>query len=161
MKKLLATSLMVLTLGANTAFAEAPEGKGTGGGWEARKAEMEATLAKLPKEKADLVRASMEKQREAGKDRREKVRTLFKEAQDIMTADKFDKQAYLAKMKEINDLQTASHQARAESIADVASQLNADERRIMADTFGKHKGKGKGKHASRKGKGAPDVKAEQ
>ncbi len=135
MKKLLALTALGMVLAASPVMArDAQQGKPGG--------RFEEALAKLPADKAELVRKSMEQGREEGQAEREKLKKLFTEQKAIMTAPKFDKAAYVAKSKEINAAFATVQAKRTERIADVASQLTQEERQVLAEARkgGRHHG---------------------
>lgn len=137
MKKLLALTALGMILAATPVMANDHQGKPGG--------RMEEALSKLPADKAELVRNSMKEGREEGKAERETLKKLFTEQKAIMVAPTFDKTAYLAKSKEISAVFAEVQTKRTERIADVASKLTAEERKVLADA---HKG-GKFHHGKR------------
>lgn len=143
MKQFLATTALVLSLAAAPAFAAPGDAAARHEGGKAR---IEAALSQLPAEKASLVKDFMEKQKAAGKARHEQIRTLRKDMRELLVAREFDKNAYLAKSRQLQQLQAESQTARAAGLADVASKLTQEERMILADAMKPHKrGPGKGK----------------
>lgn len=139
MKKLFATSAIILALATGTA-----EAKGMGcwhGGMHKR---MEEALSQLPKEKADMVRDTMDKSHGTNKAKWEQLRALRKEKRALVVAPTFDKEAYLAKVKQIQDLMMDSHTSGSAAFADALAQLNQEERQTLMDALSpKHKNKDK------------------
>lgn len=137
MKKLITTTALALALGgASLAFAAPPDGPRHG---HERGMMQEEFLKGLPPEKAAMVKESMDKQREAGKATHEQMKKLRDEQKAILTADKFDRAAFLAKAKQIGELSAKRSAARAESIADVAAKLTPQERTMLAERFEKRR----------------------
>lgn len=139
MKKLLVTMITMSALAAPLAHA-GPDGKeGTGGSHHAR---FEETLAKLPEDKATLVRDSMKQAREENKARWERKKAIREEIDALLVAPTFDRDAYLAKVKEQAALKQDMYLSFATKMADVASKLTVEERRILAEGMPKRHGKG-------------------
>lgn len=147
MKKLLATTAMVLMLSSVPALAEdggkASMAEGNGHHmmekmeqWKERQEEM---LSKLPADKAALVKKTQDELRDARKENRGQCKALREEAKALLTAETFDKSAYLAKMAEIQAKHAANYKARDEKIAELAAGMNAEERKVVADLFAAHK----------------------
>lgn len=147
MKKLLATTAMVLMLSSIPALAEdgdkAPPSEGGSHHMmekmEKWKERQEAMLSKLPADKAALVKKMQDELRDARKENRGQCKALRDEAKALLTAEKFDKSAYLAKLAEIQEKHAANYKARDEKIADLAAGMNAEERKVIADLFASHK----------------------
>ncbi len=125
MKKLLISTLLSATiLASGTAFADdmkrAPMPK-----------HMQEAISTLPQDKQELVKKSMQEGREANKASFEQMRALRKEINEILTAEKFDKDAFLSKSKALEALQDKMAANRMERIADLASQLTQEERKAV------------------------------
>lgn len=131
MKKLLATSAIILALVSTSGIAQAKEW-GRHGGMHKH---IEETLAKLPEDKANLFRDTMKKVREENQGQREKLRTIGQEIKDIVNAPEFDKNAYLAKTHEAQVIFGEMGAKRSAAFADVLSQLNQDERKIIVEAM--------------------------
>lgn len=102
----------------------------------------EEKISKLPKDKQELVKKSFEEGKAERKANWEKAKTLREEVKTILTAEKFDKDAFLAKSKEIAALKAESQTKGAERFADLASKMNVEERKILAEIMPKgRKGK--------------------
>ncbi len=132
MRKLLATAAMIMAVTTGAAFAEttAPAHEGFD-----RKARFEETLSKLPKDKAELVRSSFKAQHETSRAEHEKLKAIRDKQKAIMTADKFDKNAFLANAQEAQAIRDTMQQKRTQAFAEVLSQLNPAERKILADSM--------------------------
>jgi uncharacterized membrane protein len=92
----------------------------------------EEAISKLPAAKQKLVHDAMEKSKAENKELWTKGRQLREEQKSILTAEKFDKGAYLAKSKEIEDLHDKMAQNRSEAFASIAGQLTPEERVSLA-----------------------------
>ena len=127
MKKLLLTTALVCSLAmTGGAFAE-----GYG-----RHTFMSDAVAKLPKEKAEAFLAIIKQERD--KDltaKRETAIQLHKQLDTILTAPTFDKAAYLAKSKELQDLWNAKHQHMTEAFTTAAATLSQEERKTLVATM--------------------------
>ncbi len=136
MKKLLAATAILLAIASNGYAADNAQGK-----LEGYRAHKKEQLAKLPAEKRTLVEKALEEGREARKASREDFKKLHEEVRTILTAPTFDKSAYLAKTKQLQELMEKNHTAMTERFAEIATKLNQEERKILADILpGKHKG---------------------
>ena len=155
MKKILMTTAMTAFLFGGAALANMPvDGKD-----HFSNPRMEAALAKLPQEKADLFRNAMKDlkgDREASKEQWKKLRG---EMEAILTAPEFDKAAFLAKSKEIAALRDAKRAKFEEAIASIAGQYTQEERKMLVDAMPKW-GKHGGYHRHGDTPAAPDEAAE-
>lgn len=149
-KFLLSTAMAALMFGG-AAMAEIPAGKGPHG----TPPRVEAVLEKLPKEKADLFRATMKGLKEDRQASREQHKKLRGELEAILTAPTFDKAAFLAKSKEIAALRDAKRQKFEEAIASIAGQYTQEERKMLVDAMPKHGGHRGGWHKQGKHADAP------
>lgn len=149
MKRLLATSALILTLAAGA--AQAGEGECKHGLKGMFKEQVEETLAKLPEDKATLFRDTMKGVKEQNKVKWEQLRTLREEKKAIVSAPTFDKDAYLAKTKEIQGIMGEMFTARNAAIADVLSQLTAEERATVVESISH-------RHHHKHGGDKPEVK---
>ncbi len=139
------TALALSLALSGAAYAETPADKGM------KKAQhMEKGAPALPDDKAKLFRESMEKARTQNAGLMEKARALREEQKALLTAEKFDKAAYLAKSKEIGAVYTTISQNKHEAFASVAAQFTPEERKALAKSF--HKGR-HGKDRSHKRSG--------
>lgn len=132
MKKLLTTSALLLTLTMGTALAHDGMG-GNKGEHRGMRHHMEEVLQKLPEDKADLIKKTMETSREKNKAQFEQLRTIGKDIRAILVAPTFDKDAYLAKVKEAEAIRQAAAAERHKTFADIATQLNQEERKTLAE----------------------------
>jgi len=131
MKHLLSTTALVLTL-AFSGMAYAHDGHD---GHDGPPPPFEAGLSKLPQKDADAFRATMKASHEKDKALFEQMHKLHDELHDIMTAETFDKGAFIAKSKELNVLHDKMHAHMTEAFATALSQLSQDERKTMADAM--------------------------
>ncbi|GEM_PF-5521944 len=130
MKKLLLTTAALMMV-SGTAMAE---GQG--------KAKMQEALKAFPPAKAELVKSTfkeMRSEREANKGTHKAHRDEMKA---LLTAPSFNKSAFLAKAKEMTEIHGSKKLKGAERIADLAEQLNQEERKALAEIMPK-KRKGK------------------
>jgi len=131
MKKLLTTTALVLSITVSgIAYANAGDKGGRG-----EPAFMTEALAKLPAAKAEAFRTSMKKSHEGKKEEFGDIKKLHEEMKNILTAEKFDKVAYIAKGKEIQDKQEKMHAARTEAFANAVATLSQSERKTLADAL--------------------------
>src|SRR5690348_7714875 len=99
--QLLPTAALVASLAlSGAAIANEPAADGA----KKHHARFEETLAKLPEAKQKLFREAVEKTKAQNKDLWAQGKKLREEQKAILMAEKFDKAAYLAKAKEIDDL---------------------------------------------------------
>jgi len=85
----------------------------------------------LSPEKEAIYKTALDQLRVKNNVLRDQIEKLQQEASTIMTADTFDKAAYIAKNAEIEKVYAQMHTNTSEAIAGVASQFTADERRII------------------------------
>lgn len=111
-----------------------------------------------------LMQEAMQKAHEGNKELFEQIGTKQNELEEILKAPAFDKDAFLAKTGEIQEIHQKMMRARDEAFASVASQLTAEERASFAGRpmMGPHAGakKGAGMGAGMKDAAAPAAKAE-
>lgn len=136
MKKLLATVVIASLAFSGSAFAEN------------HKAKMKEVLSNLPPEKAEIVKKTLKDMREQRKANRDAHKAERDEMKALMTAPSFDKSAFVGKAEALAEKRKASKVNRAKRIADVAEQLNQEERKLLMDALPK-KGK-KGKRGGKK-----------
>lgn len=149
-KFLIGTALSVLMF-SGAAMAEIPAEKGPHG----TPPRVEAVLEKLPKEKADLFRTTMEGLKTDRQASREQFKTLRTELEAIMTAPKFDKAAFMAKSKEIAELRDTKRMKFEEAFASIADRYTQEERKMLVDAMPKHGGWHKHDEHSDHNSGAP------
>lgn len=89
---------------------------------EAKRAQVKATLRRSEAKVADIRRASDEARRRAG---------------ELLKAEPFDKAAYVAQLHRMNTLRSEMMDQMGRSIAEVAEDLNAEERATLADALAK------------------------
>lgn len=130
MKKILATTALAVMLGISS--------MAMAGNHEDHKIKMEAALAKLPDEKAALVKRHFKEMRAEHRANRESYEKHRDEMKALLTASKFDKQAFVAKAKELASKHSSLKVKGAERLADLASKLNQEERKVLADILPKH-----------------------
>lgn len=105
---------------------------------------------RLSEEHYKIVKDAMNKVREDNKHLNDQIKAKKKELAAIMSADKFDKAAYLAKHNEIQNLIEKASYNRASAMADAAEKLPASDRKILAERIGKRKGNRSGYHGQGK-----------
>ncbi len=132
MNKLLSTTALVLSLTFSGMAHAAPDGDKPHG---ARF--MEEAISKLPPQKAEAFRNTLKQAHEKGKESREQSKKLHEELRAIMTAEKFDKSAYLAKTEELRVLREKKYKAKSAALATALSALTQEERTTIADNMRK------------------------
>lgn len=147
MQKFLITTL--LSTGLLFSHAALAEQTGEPGGKPAEVKEYQAALSKLSPEKQALVKASREKTRQEFKDAQPKIKALYDELRSLMDNTKFDKQAYMDKVKQLEDIKVKLATDRASRIADVAAQLTPEERKMLRGAM-PHRNRGEHKAAADK-----------
>ena len=88
-------------------------------------------LSQLPPEKAKAYQDAIDQLHAKNKPLHEQVDKLQQDISALMTADNFDKSAYLAKNAELNKTYEQMHANTAETIAGLAEKFTADERKIL------------------------------
>lgn len=90
--------------------------------------QMEKESAKLSPEKAKLYNDTMKKAIEESVDSRAQIRKIYEEADALLTAEKFDKKAFLAKASEIDELYNKSRAKLNEAFASAINDFTQQER---------------------------------
>jgi len=129
--RLLSAAALLSALAMSPAFADAPPAPQNPNMMMQRQ-RMDDVLAQLPPDKAQIFRDTMKQVREKNRETYEKVHAAQDELKGILTADKFDKAAYLAKSAEIDKLYDQIRGTRRDAIVSVAGQFSASERKIIA-----------------------------
>ena len=152
MKTLLSTTALLLTLSfSGTALANSEwYGKE---GQDMSPSYMEKAICKLPKEDAAQFRDTMKEARENNKDLQEQIGKLHGDLHDILTAETFDKAAFLAKRKDLQQLHDKMETNMTEAFASAVGDLTQDERvtltRSMDRSRAKHHGHDKHRHVNK------------
>lgn len=142
MKKLLVNTAIILALTATSGFA-ASQIQQTADNKQISKQEMvkkieserEAILAKLPADKAAMVRAAFVDIKNAGKDSYKQSKALREELKTILKADKFDAALYTKKSAELKAIYEKKAAVKQKKLIELASQFNAEERAVLDDVF--------------------------
>jgi Spy/CpxP family protein refolding chaperone len=111
----------------------------------------ESVLAKLPEEKAQLVRDTFAKLREDHRTAREAKRAAHENLSKAFAADPFDAKAFAAAHDAMGADQAARHKAHGDALAALAAKLTPAERVIVAEIFA-----GMGKRGMDRGAGNRD-----
>ena len=130
--RILLVSALALSLSAGLALADDTAGsaaKSRFPGWHNYR---EHVISQLPADKAQLYRDSMKKAHEENQARFDEEDKLEIELHDILTADKFDKKAFLDKTSQLQAVREKISQSMSESFASVAAQMTPDQRQVLA-----------------------------
>lgn len=132
MKKQLSAMALVMAMTlASTAYADNDfSGKASmeGGAYK-------AALAKLPEKDAAQFRDTLKQAHEKNKAYGDQLDQLHKDLKTILTAPKFDKDAYIAKTTQLQQLHDKMHANTSAAFASAASQLSQDERKSLSEAF--------------------------
>lgn len=90
-------------------------------------------LAQLPSEKEMLFHRTMRELREETKNIREQIKNTRAEIKDIFTAPEFDENLFREKTEKVYELSGKLHEAMNKAIVKLATQLTAEERKIVAE----------------------------
>lgn len=90
---------------------------------------------KLPEDKAKEFAGAMRAAYDKNSETFEQTRALRKEISNLLTAEKFDKSAYIAKNNELSKLYEKMRTANTEAMANAASKLSQEERAMLADSL--------------------------
>lgn len=131
MKYLLSTTALALTL-AFSGMAYAEPGPGHDG---PPPPPFEEALKKLPDKDAAAFRDTMKASHEKDKATFEQMHKLHGELKAIITADTFDKNAFIAKNKQLDALHDKLHVNMTEALANAISKLPPDERKTFAEAM--------------------------
>lgn len=93
--------------------------------------QVEKESAQLSPEKAKLYNETMKKALEGSVETRAKIRKTYEEADAIITAEKFDKKAFLAKAVEIDEQYAASRLKLNEAFASAIDGFTQEDRKAL------------------------------
>jgi Spy/CpxP family protein refolding chaperone len=135
------TALMATLIVSGAAYAEPPDASHKSspqhkGNWLAareQRRDKESVLEHLPPDKAKLFQDTMKQTSEKNSAYREQIGKLREELRNIVIADKFDKDAYLAKNAEMEKLWAQMRTNSAESFAAIAGKFTANERKVLSE----------------------------
>lgn len=99
---------------------------------DAPSAYLEQALSKLPQEKAENFRDSMQQAHEENKDLYDQVQQLHEDMHKIMTADKFDEVEFASKSKELRQLHEKIAANLDEGFVHAIADLSPGERKKLA-----------------------------
>jgi len=105
----------------------------------AQKEKVQMDSAKLSPEKAKLYNDTMQKAIDDNKEVREQIHKAFQEADNIMTAEKFDKAAFLAKAKELDQLYAKMRDKNNEAFVSVVEKFSQEDRKILLKARNEHR----------------------
>ncbi len=94
---------------------------------------LEEIAAAMPADKRPLVEASIKRAEQDTEDLRDQLKNAHKDALAALQAEPFDKQAYFAHIKRVQDLRGKLTQRMSQAIADMAAQCTPAERAVLAD----------------------------
>ena len=118
MKKLLATTAMVILMTGSLAMADSGMGKHR----------FEEQLSKFSPATQELIKSSWKDGKEERKASFEQIKSLHKELDAIIAAETFDKAAFAAKHQQINALKDKMDASRTERMAELFAQLSQKDR---------------------------------
>lgn len=104
---------------------------------DGRNSQYKELVAKLPADKQKIYQDAINKAQEDSAELHEKFDEARKQAGNLLRAEKFDRDAYLAQIKTMHDLRGQIMQKIANAVADIAGQFTPQERAILADIFRK------------------------
>lgn len=130
--KTVLSMLLVSSFLALPTWAAHHEGSDDGKHCYKGKARYEEALGKLPEDKAAMVRDTMDKAKQAQEPQREAARKLHEELLAISEAETFDRDAFLAKRKQLREIRNEMGAAWDQTLADISGKLTAEERRTLA-----------------------------
>ena len=130
MKKLLMTTVMLSSF-ALTGLAYAADSTPSDEGHSF----FNGTLEKLPEQKAAAFKETMKEARETNKALMEQTKKLHEDLRAIIIAPTFDKAAFVAKDKELQEVHDKMAQTRSAAFADALSGLTQEERTTLADSM--------------------------
>jgi len=88
-------------------------------------------LSQLPPEKLAMYKAAIAQLRTKNKVLYDQIAKLQGDLSTILTAEKFDKPAYMAKVAEIDKIYTQTHTNTTEAIVGVAEKFTPEERKVL------------------------------
>lgn len=146
MKKILATTaiLSTLMLGSVAIAGDHEQCK-----YKHKGEHVKEMLADLPAEKAELIKSFMQEMKEGRKEKWAAMKANRDEMRNLLTAEDFDKGAFISKALEIDALHSKAKLKMSEKVADLAGKLSLEEREVLAKVIErkmKHRHQKHGKH---------------
>ncbi len=138
MRLILASVSMLLLLLAGSANAEIAASKSATTTEQQKSAKTDKP--RLSDEKFKTYKDAMNKARYDGKHISEQIKAKRKEMAALLSAEKFDKAAYLAKHDEMQALIDKTARLKAEAMASIAEKFSAADRKILAERFDRKRG---------------------
>ena len=133
MNKLLSTTALAVTLAlCGVAYADMPPPPPP---------PFEEALSKLPDKDAAAFRDTMKQSHEKDKALFDQMHKLHEDLRAIIVAPTFDKDAFIAKNKELDELHHKMHAHMTAALATALSALTPDERKTFAESMHHHGGK--------------------
>lgn len=141
MKKIILTSITLLSLAATLAQANNIPQIPMNTNVTTRETKRTDAVAKLPKDKAELYKKTEEDLKIKFRDIRTKIQALRKESRAIFESEQFNKDVYLKKAEEIQKLESEKYNIRTRAIADLAPKFTPSERKVLIGAFEDRNGK--------------------
>jgi uncharacterized membrane protein len=88
-------------------------------------------LSKIPPEKARIFDNVMRKNQETNREKQQALRSLYTDIRNNFVGPSFNKEEFLAKSAQARELQSTLRTNLDKDLAEIASQLNQDERQII------------------------------
>lgn len=129
-RALLSTTALIATLALSPAAYAEDSAQHLKQGFNQRR--QQEVLNQLPPEKAKLFKETMGKTREGNQTIYEQIKQQQDALAALLTAEKFDKAAYLAKTAEIDKLYAQMRANTTQAFVSVASQFSVEERKVLA-----------------------------
>lgn len=102
-----------------------------------RQQRMEQALQQLPEPAQSRLRANFAAIRAAGEPFRAKIEQARADALRLLSTEPFDEAAYSARLREMEELRIESIKSMGQRIRQQANELSPEERRMVADLFGR------------------------
>lgn len=139
------TALLAASTLSIPAFAD-EGGKRGGGDYQAKRAaHMEKALEAFPEDKRALVKSTLSEGRASGESTYEQIKTHKDGMRSALTAETFDENSFRSNAAKVHELYKKRHADMNERIIGLAKQLNAEERKALAEILPKKKRKRGGK----------------
>lgn len=116
-------------------------------------------MAQISQEQQKRVAKVLSQMRRKGREERREIRRERRKSLEILTAPKFDAEAYRKVMADLHELQGAKKNQMTETIIELANQLNQEDRQALAAFLARGpKGRGRGpSHWGPRGRRGPDM----
>jgi len=138
-KLIFTTSLLTSLTLSGLAYAQMSPIPDASSGKESPKQKSEQTPAQLSPEKAKQYNDTMQLAADSNKELRAQIHKAHEEADAIMSAEKFDKKAFLAKAAELDQLYGKMRATMNDAFVSVAEKFSQEDRKTLLKVRNEHR----------------------